>query len=621
MSKAVEETLRKLERAHIGERGAGTSSPSPSPGSTASAQSPALGMDAPAHSAKDMLLAIVSPAAAAAGPTPTFAPAPGADPAMPDGDGAARARPRRDVQSMYGAPPGYTATMGVGGGRDALGRGRAASGRQRNSIMVPDQLQAAMYPQSIVPMTPLQAPPVQLTGAEYALMANMPDDAIPNAIVVKNINFAVKREELLQTIAERGLPVPYAFNYHFEGSMFRGLAFGNFRTPEEAARVIVGLNGFMMLGRPLKVEYKKALPGTAPPPHPNTIAMMTASSNSLLPLADGFSDDGYAPAHQRYDQRYDQPIPRPRGIRNGDPVERPRSMMVLPSAMSAPESGNALGKALDASGVGAGDLIDLDDPDTRMLYDLVSGFRHNKSMGELEFPSGLNTRQRQIVMLVAERFGLNHETKGDASGRYIRIYKGLETLLEGAEVRRRSMVSPSVGGAHTPRYGSVGRSRPASMLYPDTMSMSGLASPPPQAQRMGFYQQPQAQLQSPHHDPTRMRSYTHSQVANHLGSQQLHQQQPQPQQQQPFARGGGGDGVNPGRASGSYVGYPSRLYQDAAVVPVRQPRGPEMAQNFSARMQMHQQEERQAQRQAQLKALQQNRQRRLSSANDEPPAA
>ncbi|KAJ2178839.1 Peptidyl-prolyl cis-trans isomerase pin4, partial [Coemansia sp. RSA 551] len=57
-------------------------------------------------------------------------------------------------------------------------------------------------------MTPLQAPAMRLTGAEFALMANMPDDAIPNAIVVKNINFAIKREDLLQTIADRGLPLP-----------------------------------------------------------------------------------------------------------------------------------------------------------------------------------------------------------------------------------------------------------------------------------------------------------------------------------------------------------------------------------------------------------------------------
>ncbi|KAJ2499221.1 hypothetical protein GGI11_007981, partial [Coemansia sp. RSA 2049] len=41
--------------------------------------------------------------------------------------------PRRAIQSMYGAPPGYNATMGVGGfgaggGRDSLGRGRVGSG-------------------------------------------------------------------------------------------------------------------------------------------------------------------------------------------------------------------------------------------------------------------------------------------------------------------------------------------------------------------------------------------------------------------------------------------------------------------------------------------------------------
>ncbi|KAJ2126902.1 Peptidyl-prolyl cis-trans isomerase pin4, partial [Coemansia sp. RSA 921] len=263
MSKAVEETLRKLERTHIGEPDVAASPTSTvSASSSQSAEPPMHSADVSVHSARDD-----------SGLASTAAPLSVGDPAEASGDAR---RPRRAVQSMYGAPPGYNATMGVGGGRDVLGRGRIASSRQRNSIMVPDQLQAAMHPQNIAPMTPLQAPAMRLTGAEFALMANMPDDAIPNAIVVKNINFAIKREDLLQTIADRGLPLPYAFNYHFDGTMFRGLAFGNFRTPEEAARVIVGLNGVTLLGRPLKVEYKKALPGMMPPPHPNTIAMMTS---------------------------------------------------------------------------------------------------------------------------------------------------------------------------------------------------------------------------------------------------------------------------------------------------------------------------------------------------------
>ncbi|KAJ2338660.1 hypothetical protein GGF43_006829, partial [Coemansia sp. RSA 2618] len=303
-------------------------------------------------------------------------------------------------------------------------------------------------------------------------------------------------------------------------------------------------------------------------------------------------------------------------------MERPRSMMVLPSAMSIPEpSGSAQSKSQqqtpDAASGANNDMIDLDDADTRSVYDLVSGFRHNKSMGELEFPSGLNTRQRQIVMLVAERFGLNHETKSDANGRTIRVYKGLDTLLEGAEVRRRSVASPSGAPMAGGRYASAGRSRPASMLYPESMSMSGLSSPPPQ--RMGLYQPPQqsqSQSQSPSyqsHDPTRVRSFTHSQGASQLGQQLQYHHQPQQQ----FSR----DSLSSGRASGSYVGYPSRLYQDSVVVPARQPRGPDLSQNFAARQQMHQQEERQSQRQAQLKVLQQNRQRRLSSANDDTGAA
>ncbi|KAJ2888683.1 hypothetical protein IWW38_004897 [Coemansia aciculifera] len=146
------------------------------------------------------------------------------------------------------------------------------------------------------------------------------------------------------------------------------------------------------------------------------------------------------------------------------------------------------------------------------------------------------------------------------------------------------------------------------------MSMSGLASPPPQ--RMNVYQQQQQQVQLGFaQDPTRMRSYTtnYSQGSANFNSQQQ-QHQPMPQ---PFPR----SNDNPGRVSGNYVGYPSRLYQDSVVVPSRQPHGPEMTQNFSARQQMYQQEERQAQRQMQLKVLQQNRQRRLSStAEDGAPA-
>ncbi|KAL9931307.1 hypothetical protein V8E36_009817 [Tilletia maclaganii] len=85
------------------------------------------------------------------------------------------------------------------------------------------------------------------------------DDIIPNAIVVKNIRFDVKREQLLAIMEELSLPIPYAFNYHFDQGVFRGLAFANFRTAEDADQVVAALNGFDVMGRKLRVEYKKVL--------------------------------------------------------------------------------------------------------------------------------------------------------------------------------------------------------------------------------------------------------------------------------------------------------------------------------------------------------------------------
>ena len=89
---------------------------------------------------------------------------------------------------------------------------------------------------------------------------NDEEELIPTAIVIKNIPFAVKKEQLVQLMTELNLPLPYAFNYHFDNGVFRGLAFANFTTAEETAVVIDTLNHFDLQGRKLRVEYKKMLP-------------------------------------------------------------------------------------------------------------------------------------------------------------------------------------------------------------------------------------------------------------------------------------------------------------------------------------------------------------------------
>ena len=86
------------------------------------------------------------------------------------------------------------------------------------------------------------------------------EELIPTAIVIKNIPFAVKKESLVQLMTEMNLPLPYAFNYHFDNGVFRGLAFANFTSAEETATVIANLNHLELQGRKLRVEYKKMLP-------------------------------------------------------------------------------------------------------------------------------------------------------------------------------------------------------------------------------------------------------------------------------------------------------------------------------------------------------------------------
>lgn len=102
---------------------------------------------------------------------------------------------------------------------------------------------------------------VYATGLErQATPKSLAPDLIPTAIVIKNIPFNVRKETLAMLMQELNLPTPYAFNYHFDNGIFRGLAFANFQNPEDTWQVIDALNGFDVSGRKLRVEYKKMLP-------------------------------------------------------------------------------------------------------------------------------------------------------------------------------------------------------------------------------------------------------------------------------------------------------------------------------------------------------------------------
>ncbi|KAI9478328.1 MAG: hypothetical protein EXX96DRAFT_244129 [Benjaminiella poitrasii] len=100
--------------------------------------------------------------------------------------------------------------------------------------------------------------PISPIGSSNEASDNEP--IIPTAIVIKNIPFSVKKDALLNKFALLDIPAAYAFNYHFDNGVFRGLAFANYRTPEEAEIVVNTINGYEIGGRKLRVEFKKMLP-------------------------------------------------------------------------------------------------------------------------------------------------------------------------------------------------------------------------------------------------------------------------------------------------------------------------------------------------------------------------
>jgi ankyrin repeat protein len=78
----------------------------------------------------------------------------------------------------------------------------------------------------------------------------------PTALVIKNIPFAVKKQQLVTIMVEMGLPLPYAFHYHFDDGVFRGKAFANFINADDAATVLDAMEHFELNGRKLKVDYR-----------------------------------------------------------------------------------------------------------------------------------------------------------------------------------------------------------------------------------------------------------------------------------------------------------------------------------------------------------------------------
>lgn len=211
------------------------------------------------------------------------------------------------------------------------------------------------------------------------------DELIPTAIVIKNIPFAVKKEQLVELMVNLNLPLPYAFNYHFDNGVFRGLAFANFTSPNETEQVIQALNHMELSGRKLRVEYKK-----------------------MLPLAER------------------ERIEREKRERRGQLEEQHRP--VVQNQLHSQISLSALSQSRNTPSPlshrqSARPDIDMNDPTTLEYYTKLTVFKANSEPETLIFPQDLPPEHRRIIHTLAHHMGLLHTSHGAGEQRQVHVQR------------------------------------------------------------------------------------------------------------------------------------------------------------------------------------------------------
>ncbi|RGB42844.1 hypothetical protein C1646_738251 [Rhizophagus diaphanus] len=269
--------------------------------------------------------------------------------------------------------------------------------------------------------------------------SNGAQETIPTAIVIKNIPFSIKRDALLATLNTLDIPKPYAFNYHFDNGVFRGLAFANYRTPEDTDLVVSALNGYEVAGRKLRVEYKRVLPA----------AEREAKEREKLEKQKAEKD--------KVDQ---EPLL----------IKTDNDFLDKPKIDKSDNGRNDKEKRDSTIKSPAPDQLDLNDPETLKFYDQVIIFRDDKSREELVFPKTLSSAHRRTLQLIAQKLQLYYYNEGDGEDKVLRIV--------------RKPASAAINIKQTPRNGSFGKRAAAQLLAssglsesPSNRSIRGDASP------------------------------------------------------------------------------------------------------------------------------------------------
>lgn len=225
------------------------------------------------------------------------------------------------------------------------------------------------------------------------------DQLIPTAIVIKNIPFAVRKETLASIMLDLNLPQPYAFNYHFDNGVFRGLAFANFQSAEDTRAVIEAMNGMDVHGRKLRVEYKKMLP--------------EAERERIE--REKRERRGQLEEQHRAPMLHQQSSIQSLGAMSQTQQRVPSSH--LGTFLVTPERENCW--LIDGT---AGD-VDLNDPQTLEFYTELVMFKRDEAREVLVFPPGISPEHRRSIHILAHHMGLEHQSMGEADSRQLTVLK------------------------------------------------------------------------------------------------------------------------------------------------------------------------------------------------------
>ncbi|KAJ9131337.1 RNA-binding post-transcriptional regulator cip2 [Pleurostoma richardsiae] len=253
-------------------------------------------------------------------------------------------------------------------------------------------------------------------------------DLIPTAIVIKNIPFNVRKEQLAALMVDLNLPQPYAFNYHFDNGVFRGLAFANFQSPNDTAIVIERMNQLEVGGRKLRVEYKKMLP-----------------------------------EHER------ERIEREKREKRGQLEEQHR-----PIPLQHQTSIHSLTGASNSAPPRTSPMrdIDLNNPETLGFYTELTLFRNDPNREIFVFPNDITPEQRRQIHILAHNMGFEHQSVGDGEHRQLHVMKRsaapqipshLQTSVSSLDAHRRGLSRAATidfaesRGMSSSNYHTVGR--------------------------------------------------------------------------------------------------------------------------------------------------------------------